>query len=85
MSSPGWTTTWFGERASGNDNDAVALSTEGTNTVATLLWVAAVILVIVGIIFLLSGSIVAGIIAIVLGLLIGPGGVSITGGARRGV
>ena len=49
---------------------------------ALALWIAAVLLVIVGIVLLINGSIIAGIVAIILGLLIGPGGVSITG-ARR--
>lgn len=46
----------------------------------TLLWVASVILVIVGIVELISGAILFGIILIVLGLLVGPGGVSIFNG-----
>lgn len=44
---------------------------------STLLWIIAVALVIWGIITLLQGSILMGIILIVVGLLIGPGGVSI--------
>jgi len=40
------------------------------------------LLVIIGIVLLLQGSILLGILAIILGLLVGPGGVSITG-ARR--
>ena len=51
-------------------------------TVAFALWIAAALLVIVGIVLLLQGSILLGILAIVVGLLVGPGGVSITG-ARR--
>ena len=42
-----------------------------------LLWIAAVILVVAGIVALLRGALVAGIVLIVLGLLVGPGGVSI--------
>ena len=49
---------------------------------AFALWIAAALLVIVGIVLLLQGSILLGILAIVVGLLVGPGGVSITG-ARR--
>ena len=41
------------------------------------LWLAAVILVIAGIVSLLRGAIVAGIALIIIGLLVGPGGVSI--------
>ena len=44
---------------------------------AFLLWIAAVILVIAGIITLISGSIIWGIILIVVGLAVGPGGWSI--------
>lgn len=42
-----------------------------------LLWVIAVVLVIAGIVALVRGSVLAGIVLIVVGLLIGPGGVSI--------
>jgi hypothetical protein len=44
---------------------------------ATILWVLAVILVIAGIVTLLRGGIVAGVVLIIVGLLVGPGGVSI--------
>ncbi len=42
-----------------------------------ILWIAAVVLVIVGIVQLLQGQIILGIILIVVGLLVGPGGYSI--------
>jgi hypothetical protein len=42
-----------------------------------LLWIIAAILVIVGIITLIAGSVLWGIILIVLGCLVGPGGYSI--------
>jgi hypothetical protein len=42
-----------------------------------ILWIIAVILVIWGIVMLIQGSIIFGIILIVVGLLVGPGGVSI--------
>ena len=45
--------------------------------VATILWIIAAILVIAGIVTLLRGGIIAGIVLIIVGLLIGPGGVSI--------
>ncbi|HET9501279.1 MAG TPA: GPGG-motif small membrane protein [Marmoricola sp.] len=45
----------------------------------TLLWIIAVILVIAGIVSLVRGAIVAGIVLIIVGLLVGPGGVSIFG------
>ena len=44
---------------------------------ATLLWLIAVALVIWGIVKLLRGQVLNGIITIIIGLLIGPGGVSI--------
>jgi hypothetical protein len=44
---------------------------------ATILWLIAVVLVIWGIVTIVRGSLLMGIVLIVLGLLIGPGGVSI--------
>ena len=44
---------------------------------ATVLWVIAVILVIVGIVQLFQGQVIFGIVLIILGCLVGPGGVSI--------
>ena len=44
---------------------------------ATILWVIAAILVIVGIVQLFQGQIILGIVLIVLGCLVGPGGYSI--------
>ena len=44
---------------------------------ATLLWVIAAILVIAGIITMISGSVIFGLVLIVLGLIVGPGGYSI--------
>jgi hypothetical protein len=48
-----------------------------TQGVATILWIIAAILVIAGIVTLLRGGVIAGIVLIIVGLLIGPGGVSI--------
>lgn len=42
-----------------------------------ILWILAVILVISGIVSLVRGAVLWGIALIVLGLLVGPGGVSI--------
>ncbi|CAI7975553.1 GPGG-motif small membrane protein [Frankia sp. Mgl5] len=42
-----------------------------------ILWLIAVILVIAGIVSLVRGAILYGIALIVIGLLVGPGGVSI--------
>ena len=44
---------------------------------AFILWIIAVILVISGIVTLFRGQILFGILLIVVGLLVGPGGVSI--------
>ncbi len=45
--------------------------------VGTILWILAAILVIAGIVTLIRGGVVVGIVLIILGLLVGPGGVSI--------
>lgn len=45
----------------------------------TLLWIIAAILVIAGVLGIVRGQLVWGIVLIVLGLLVGPGGVSIFG------
>ncbi|MDP9295139.1 MAG: GPGG-motif small membrane protein [Actinomycetota bacterium] len=42
-----------------------------------LLWIIAVILVIAGIVTLIRGGLLAGIVLIVVGLAIGPGGFSL--------
>jgi hypothetical protein len=42
-----------------------------------LLWIIAVILVIAGIVTLIKGSIILGIVLIVIGLAVGPGGWSV--------
>lgn len=44
---------------------------------ATVLWVIAAILVIAGIVQLLQGQIIFGIVVIVVGCLVGPGGHSV--------
>lgn len=46
---------------------------------ATILWIIAVVLVISGIVTLVRGQMLFGIVLIVVGLLVGPGGVSIFG------
>ncbi|HEV7212443.1 MAG: GPGG-motif small membrane protein [Blastococcus sp.] len=43
----------------------------------TLLWIIAVVLVIAGIVSIFRGQMLWGIVLIVVGLLVGPGGVSI--------
>jgi hypothetical protein len=48
-----------------------------SGSVATILWIIAAIFVIAGIVTIVRGSVLFGIVLIVIGLLIGPGGVSI--------
>ena len=45
--------------------------------VSLLLWILAVILVVAGIFAIIRGQMLWGIVLIVIGLLVGPGGVSI--------
>ena len=51
---------------------------------ATVLWVIAAILVIVGIVQLIQGQIIFGIVLIVAGCLVGPGGYSLFRGRQTG-
>jgi hypothetical protein len=44
---------------------------------STILWIIAVVLVIAGIVSIVRGGVLWGIVLIVVGLLVGPGGVSI--------
>jgi len=44
---------------------------------ATILWIIAAILVIVGIVQLIQGQIILGIVLIIAGCLVGPGGYSL--------
>ena len=48
----------------------------------SLLWLIAVVLVIAGVVTLLQGSLLLGLLLIVVGLLVGPGGVSVFGRGR---
>ncbi len=54
--------------------EAFVLAAKGT---ATVLWIIAAVLVIAGIVSLVRGAVVMGIVLIIVGLLVGPGGVSI--------
>jgi hypothetical protein len=56
---------------------AIATVLGMTGAAASLLWIIAVVLVISGIVSLIRGGVAAGIVLIIVGLLIGPGGVSI--------
>jgi hypothetical protein len=44
---------------------------------STLLWILAVVLVVAGVFALVRGQMLWGIVLIIVGLLVGPGGVSI--------
>ena len=43
----------------------------------TILWLIAVVLVLFGIVTIFRGSVLMGIVLIIVGLLVGPGGVSV--------
>jgi hypothetical protein len=53
------------------------LAAKGGGNSDTILWIIAAVLVVAGIVALIRGSILVGIILIVVGLLVGPGGVSV--------
>jgi hypothetical protein len=52
------------------------LAARGSNF-ASILWIVAAVCVIAGIVSIFRGAVLAGIVLIVIGLLVGPGGVSI--------
>jgi hypothetical protein len=54
-----------------------ARATENIGAMEFILWLIAVILVIAGIVTLVRGAILYGIVLIIVGLLVGPGGVSV--------
>jgi hypothetical protein len=55
----------------------LAMLAQNENSTDTILWVLAAILVIAGIVTLIRGGVMVGIILIIAGLLVGPGGVSL--------
>lgn len=55
----------------------VPLRIERTSLMALILWILAVILVVSGIIALVRKQVLYGVVLIIVGLLVGPGGVSI--------
>lgn len=55
----------------------LAMLAQNENSTDTILWVIAAILVIAGTVTLVRGSVMFGIILIIAGLLVGPGGVSL--------
>jgi len=56
---------------------ALELLAQNERSTDLILWIIAAVLVIAGIVSLVRGSVVAGIVLIILGLLVGPGGVSL--------
>jgi hypothetical protein len=56
---------------------ALGLLGAGGGSTDTILWIIAAILVVAGVVALIRGSVIVGVVLIVLGLLVGPGGVSI--------
>ena len=57
--------------------EVLAMLAKGGGNADTILWIIAAVLVIAGVVVLIRGGIIAGIVLIILGLLVGPGGVSI--------
>jgi hypothetical protein len=57
--------------------DLLIAARECGGGVTTILWIIAAILVIFGIVTLIRGAVLYGIVLIIVGLLVGPGGVSI--------
>ncbi len=53
------------------------LAQANEQTTDTILWIIAAVLVIAGIVVLIRGGVLVGIGLIILGLLVGPGGVSL--------
>lgn len=53
------------------------LAQNGDGGTATILWIIAAVLVIAGIVTIVRGAVLWGVVLIVAGLLVGPGGVSI--------
>jgi hypothetical protein len=64
-------------KGGGMFGDLGMLAAKGGGNTDTILWVIAAVLVIAGIVSLLRGAVLAGIVLIIVGLLVGPGGVSI--------
>jgi len=55
----------------------LGLLAANNGTTHTILWIIAAVLVIAGIFSIVRGAILWGIVLIILGLLVGPGGVSL--------
>jgi hypothetical protein len=55
----------------------MAILAQAERTTDTILWIIAAVLVIAGIFAIIRAQVIWGIVLIVLGLLVGPGGVSL--------
>jgi hypothetical protein len=66
-------------REGGNMLEVLTLVAQEANegTTDTILWIIAAVLVIAGIFAIIRSQVIWGIVLIVLGLLVGPGGVSL--------
>ena len=53
------------------------LAQNAESSTDTILWIIAAVLVVAGIVTIIRGGILLGIVLIIVGLLVGPGGVSI--------
>jgi TM2 domain-containing membrane protein YozV len=58
-------------------NTLAILAQANEQTTDTILWIIAAVLVIAGIFAIIRAQVIWGIVLIVLGLLVGPGGVSL--------
>jgi hypothetical protein len=58
-------------------HEVLLLAARGGGNLDTILWIVAAVLVIAGIVTLLRGGVLGGVLLIVIGLLVGPGGVSL--------
>jgi hypothetical protein len=56
---------------------ALAILAQNEQTTDTILWIIAAVLVVAGIVTIIRGGVLWGIVLIVAGLLVGPGGVSL--------
>jgi TM2 domain-containing membrane protein YozV len=57
--------------------NTLAILAQAEQTTDTILWIIAAVLVIAGIFAIIRAQVIWGIVLIVLGLLVGPGGVSL--------
>jgi hypothetical protein len=57
--------------------NALALVAAKNNGIDTILWIIAAVLVIAGILSIFRGAVMWGVVLIIAGLLVGPGGVSL--------